>query len=116
VYLVKANGKGFEIVDPNNPDEGTLVEFNISGSTPTGVYYDNNLYIGANNSETLWKYAFGDGTLTKISAEGAVIPVGGGDLVVTGEKGGLPTFKLATRKKQEFLGLDTRWRWHVYCW
>jgi hypothetical protein len=105
VYLVKANGKGFEIVDPNNPDEGTLVEFNISGGTPTGVYYDNNLYIGASNSDTLWKYAFGDGSLTKISAEGAVIPVGGGDLVVTGEKGGLPTFKLATRTNKSFWDL-----------
>jgi hypothetical protein len=84
IYLVRANGTGFEAIDGTTLASLADVAFSMDlGSTPTGVYDNGLLYIGSANDDKLYTYNFDDGAITEIADE---IPVGGGDLIKSGNK------------------------------
>jgi hypothetical protein len=90
IYLVRANGTGFEAIDGTTLASLADVTFTMDlGNTPTGVYDNGLLYIGSSNDDKLYTYNFDDGVITEIADE---IPVGGGDLIKSGN-----TLYLATR-------------------
>jgi hypothetical protein len=99
IYLVKANGTGFEIIDGASLESIRFIEFDTDlGNTPTAVYDDGLLYIGSSNDDVLYTYNFDNADIEELAMN---IPVAGGDLIKNGD-----TLYLGTREDNELLLIE----------